>query len=282
MYKKAIIIKEKKSVLGPIADALQKTGVDLFDFSELKKIKDYDYLIIFYNKLPPKIETKAKIGWWMNDLKHPNKFNFHPSTFDKIFLCNLEYKEEYFNKFQKEVYYMPQCGADFSNTFCRNIDWEVLFIGNNSSKFYHYNRREILETIGNNFKLKIISGEKTSFDQNMLYKKTKFNLSISVPLNTVTSNRLYNILASGGLALVSWFPGIENLFKNKKHLIWFREAEEAVELIKYYQNHEEERQEIVKAGNKLYLEKHTAKCRIDNMVDILKGTETKFRGWLNQ
>ena len=281
MCKKAIVIKEKKSVLGPIADALQKTGINIFDFSELIKVKYYDYLIVFYNKLPPKIKTTAKIGWWMNDLKQPNKLPIHPTTFDKIFLCNLEYKEEYINLFKKEVYYMPQCGLDSSNTFCRNIDWDVLFIGNNSSKIYHYNRTEILETIENNFKLKIISGEKTSFDQNMLYKNTKFNLSISAPLSTVTSNRLYNILASGGFAVVSWFPGIENLFENHKHLIWFKDVEEAIELIRYYQNHEEERQEIAKTGNKLYLEKHTAKCRIDNMIDILKGKEIKFRGWLN-
>jgi hypothetical protein len=281
MIKRGVIIKEKNHPLGPIANALRKTGVDILDFSDTKLIKNYDYLIIFYNKLPPYFETKAKIGWWMNDLKIPEKLIQHKTKFDYIFLCNEEYFYEYIDFFKKPIVYMPQCGLNSDNTFCRPIEWEVLFIGNNSLKKYHNNRKEILDKIGECYFLKIISGEKRTEDQNLLYKNTKFNLSISAPLQTVTSNRLYNILASGGFALVSWFPGIDKLFINHQHLVWFKTPEEAIKWMNYYENNPKKYERIKRLGHQLYLEKHTAQCRIQNMFDIMEGKETKFRGWLS-
>ena len=41
MRKRAFIIKEKKNVLGPIANAVKQTGLEIFDFTELEKVKDY-------------------------------------------------------------------------------------------------------------------------------------------------------------------------------------------------------------------------------------------------
>jgi hypothetical protein len=282
MVKKAVIIKEMKLALGPIANAIQKTGIEMFGFYDLNKLKNYDYLIFFYNKLPPYFETKAKVGWWMNDLKLPERLNQHKTKFDEIFLCNLEYKKNYSFFFQKPVYYMPQCGLDWENSEYRQINWDVLFIGNISSKQYHSNREEILNFIGNKYFLKIISGEKTTIDQKMLYKYSKYSLSISAPLSTVTSNRLYNILSAKGFALVSWFPNIEKLFTNHFHLCWFKTPQEAIEIIDYYNNHLEEYNSIKENGNKLYNKLHTAKCRLDNIFDILEKKETKFRGFINE
>lgn len=281
MIKKGVIIKEKHQNLGPIANALKKTGIDILDFNDIELIKKYDYLIIFYNKTPPHFETKAKIGWWMNDLKHPIKLIENKINFDHIFLCNEEYFEDYKEQFKVPITYMPQCGLNSDNKYCRKIDWDVLFIGNISSKQYHFNRTEILTKIGEEFNLKIINGEKSTTDQNLLYKNTKFNLSISAPFKTVTSNRLYNILASGGFCLVSWFPGIGKLFENKKHLVWFETPEEAIKLIEYYNINPKEYKYIKEEGHKLYLEKHTAQHRLDNIFDVLEGKEKQFKGWLN-
>lgn len=283
MIKRGILIKEKKTHYGPIMNAIQKTGIDILDFNDIELIKTYDYLIIFHNHLPPYIETKAKLGWWMNDLRAPYKLEKHKTKFDYVFLCNEEYQQLYKEEFNVPVIYMPQCGLDSDNASCRPIEWEILFIGNTSvKKKYHENRKEILDKIGNLFFLKIINGERTTEDQNLLYKNTKFNLSISTPLKTTTSNRLYNILASGGFALVSWFPGIEKLFKNHQHLVWFKTPEEAIKWINYYNNHPKRYERVKKLGNLLYLEKHKASCRIKNIFRILEGGEQKFDGWLTK
>lgn len=282
MLKRAFIIKEKKDRLGPIANAVKSTGIDIFDFSEIHLAKDYDSLIVFYNKSFPKINTRAKVGWWMCDINQPDRLEKRIDCFDYLFLCNLEYKKEYEEYFGKPVYYMPQCGLIPKSTTGREIDWDVLFIGNDSSR-WHKNRKEILQWVGNNFKLKVISGEKTSEDQSYLYKNSKFNLSISLPLNTVTSNRLYNILASEGFALVSWFPGIETLFENFKHLVWFKTLKEVKGYIEFYSRISKQKNynNIKAQGHILYKKKHTAEERLVNMFDIMEGRETEFRGFLN-
>jgi len=281
MNKRGVVVKEMKPVFGPIADAIKKTGIDMMDFSEVEKIKDYDYLIVFYNKLFPALETRAKVGWWMNDLNSPSKVGTGINWgFDYIFLCNMEFFESYKQVFERPVFYMPQCGLDSDNISCRDINWEVLFIGSVAPHRYRNNRKEILEGIGKSFFLKVISEERTSVDQNILYRNTKYNLSISSPLNTTTSNRLFNILASGGFALVSYFPGLEKLFKNHQHLVWFKKSKEAIRWINYYDNNPIKYSRIKRLGHLQYLEKHTAKHRLENMFDIMEGKETKFRGWL--
>jgi hypothetical protein len=278
------VISEHKPILGPIASSVKATGIPVMDFKEFKskKFEPEDNIIIFYNKVPPYVKTKAKVAWWMNDIVMPDKLTAGKVGFDFIFLCNKEYEVYYKEKYNKPVFYMPQCGIESGFTSeSRKVDWEVLFIGNTSSKKYHSNRVSILERVGQDFNLKVIKGEKTTVDQTNLYAETPFNLSISVPMELVTSNRLYNILASGGFALVSWFPCIERLFKNHHHLVWFKSAEEAVDLIYHYSHRHNigKWEEIKSNGYKLYWEKHSAQCRIDNMVDIMNGIETNFRGF---
>ncbi|HPI19305.1 MAG TPA: glycosyltransferase [Candidatus Kapabacteria bacterium] len=281
MSKNCVLIKELKAKYGPIMNAVKNTGINIFDFSQTHLIKDYDNIIIFHTKQLPNFETKAKVGWWMNDLAEVGKFDKTIVPFDTIFLCNEEYMEDYKNHFNKNVYYMPQCGMDADNFSGRTINWEVLFIGNSSNKKYHTNRQEILSHIGKKRVLKIINNERHTSDQHYLYSNTKYNLSISMPLQTVTSNRLYNIISSGGFALVSWFPGIDKLFENHKHLVWFNSPEEAISLMEYYDNNIEEYNNIKRNGKELFENKHTASLRLNNMFDILEGKETKFRGWLD-
>jgi hypothetical protein len=286
MLKRAFIIKEKKERLGPIANAAKSTGIEIFDFSEINLVKDYDSLIVFYNKTFPKINTKAKVGWWMCDLNPPEKLIKQDNCgcgCDYIFLCNLEYNKLYEEYFKKPVFYMPQCGLIPEATEGRKIDWEVLFIGNNSTR-WHSNRKILLDGIAENFKLKIISGERTTEDQSFLYRNSKFNLSISLPMHSVTSNRLYNILSSGGFALVSWFPGIEDLFENHKHLVWFKKLKEAKKMIEFYSRTSKQKsyERVRTQGRILYQKKHTAGERLVNMFDILEGRETKFRGFLEK
>ena len=63
-----------------------------------------------------------------------------------------------------------------------------------------------------------------------------------------TSVRTYNVLCSCTFLLIRKFLGIEDLFENKKHLVWFEHNEEAVELLDYYLKHDNERREIANFG----------------------------------
>jgi len=279
--RKAIVIKDKNNFQGTIAYSLLSTSCDFRDFND--DLNEYDLLIVFYNKLPPKLNTKALIGWWMNDFRLPVEIdNGLEYNFDFIFNACGGVLSEYQQYFNKPTFYMPQCGIDtdkFSKSK-RLINWDVLFLGGISHPKYHIWRKPYIDFLQRNYNFKIISDEKNSKDQKKLYETTKINLSISLGLQLTTSNRLYNILSSGGFALVYKFPDIEKIFENHKHLVYFSNIEEMKQLIDYYLIEEDKRKIIAKNGLELYQQKHTAKKRIGNMFDIMENKTTDFYGFI--
>lgn len=281
--KNGVVVKQIKPQYGPIADAIKKTGIDILSLDDQSNFHLYDNLIVFYNK-PPLIvnRSKNKIAWWMNDLRLPNQLPDIPTyNFDDIFICHKTYDQQYKDHYKKPLHYMPQCGHSHRLEVGRRVDWDISFIGKvESNRVWHKDRKSLLSTIGSRYKLSIITGEGQTKDQAWIYNQTKYNLAVSFPMIEGTSNRLYNILASQGLALVRYFPGLEKQFENHKHLIWFNTVEEAIDLIKFYDNKPLIRDVIKKQGNQQYLLKHTAEQRINNIFDIMLGKETKFRGYL--
>ena len=284
MSRRAKIISDKNRASGPMASAICSTNYDILDFNDLGKAKNYDYLIVLHNKPFPRLETNARVGLWFNDYRNPEAIfpKEKINRIDYIFLCSGELISEYREYLNRPVYYMPQCGfnhGDFMEP-TGNITWDVLFIGHVQHKRYHLWRNKLLHVVEENFRFCLIDNEQTTSNQGLLYRDTKINLSLTLPWKLTTSNRLYNILAAGGFALVSYFPGIEKLFRNHYHLAWFESPREMVKLIKFYQQRDGLRERIKKNGLELYQQKHTAKHRIENMFDIMEGKETEFRGWL--
>ena len=70
-------------------------------------------------------------------------------------------------------------------------------------------------------------------------------------VNTVDryfSNRTFLTLASGGFHLTHYVPGLETMFQNHRHLVWYRDDEECLDLLDHYLPREDARQEIANAG----------------------------------
>lgn len=281
--KNGVVVKQLKLSYGPITDAIKKTGIDILGLDDQSKFGEYDNLIVFYNKIPDiKVKPKNKVAWWMNDLRLPTELSqVKSNNFDEIFICHKGFDEQYLNHFRKPIHYMPQCGHSQPMIKGRDINWDISFIGKiDSKRFYHRDRSNLLEELEKCCKVGVISGEGQTKDQHWIYNQSKYNLSVSYPMIEGTSNRLYNILASGGFALVRYYPGMEKQFKNHGHLVWFKTTGEALEIIAYYNKREVKRQLIADNGKKLYLEKHTASHRIENIFDIMINREPKFRGYL--
>jgi len=106
------------------------------------------------------------------------------------------------------------------------------------------------------------------------FAKTISATKISLAYNTnevymyCSWRRLFNTMASGGFILVHYFPGLEKVFKNRYHLVWFKNVDEAIELIRYYLTHEVEREEIALQGRKEVISYHTWDIRIKRMLNL--------------
>ena len=260
---------------GPIMRGIEKVaeekGYRKLFFNKMSSAEGVKTAIYFSNNphsFPFSIPN-VKVGWWMCDLRPPNSVTPN-DYFDAVFLCNKTYLKGYEDRFNCPAFYMPQCGSLEPIGKSEVVDWDVIFIGNFDSK-YHLNRADILNKIKEKNKVKIISGN-TNNTHNMgfLYKNSSFCLAISPQYDGYTSNRLYNILSYGGFCLTLYFPGIEDLFENHKHLVWFKEPEEANEIIDYYYSHPRKYAKIKKQGREHYLKNHTPEHRIEAMFRILE------------
>lgn len=258
----ALVLDKKKKSYGPIAEGLLKhapyvTYLDNFD-------DRYDGYIVFHNK-PPHLKTDKFVAWWMCDLRPPRELQ--REYVDLIFLCNKHYLNDYSSYFKTQVYHLPQSGIGGEITKGRDINWDVVFIGGINGNRFHKNRHPLLTEIGKKYKTRAIFNEGHTKDTKWIYNQTPFSLAISPQVEGYTSNRLYNILASKGFCLTLYYPGIEEQFENHKHLVWFKDADEAVKWITYYKKHKEKYEQIREEGHQLYLQKHTPEQRWKFMVE---------------
>ncbi len=81
-----------------------------------------------------------------------------------------------------------------------------------------------------------------------------------------TSGRTFRALMSGAFLLIRYFPGVENIFVNHRHLVWFHSDDEGLRLIEYYLTNSDEREQIARQGH-TYLSEHTGWRRKNIIVD---------------
>jgi spore maturation protein CgeB len=71
------------------------------------------------------------------------------------------------------------------------------------------------------------------------------------------SNRTWLTLGCGGFLLTRYVSGLEELFTNHEHLVWFRSTPEALELIDHYLRRDREREQIARTGYEYVHAYHT-------------------------
>ena len=71
------------------------------------------------------------------------------------------------------------------------------------------------------------------------------------------SNRLWLSLGCGGFLLTNYVRGIEDLFQNREHLVWYHDEEECFALVKEFLAKPEERKRIANTGYIYVHEHHT-------------------------
>ncbi|MGE5623795.1 MAG: glycosyltransferase [Methanocella sp.] len=95
---------------------------------------------------------------------------------------------------------------------------------------------------------------------------------------TQTSVRTFEVMGSGAFYLTYYTPAHEHLFENHKHLVWSKEPQETVDLVRYYLTHDEERNRIAAAGQQLVYAEHTVNHRAQDFVKAL-GPYLSGRTW---
>lgn len=183
-------------------------------------------------------------------------------------------------------------GTDPNIFYPRGADkvYDVVFMANNQNFLEgHKLRRELLAIIAKK-KIKFhIFGEGWEYLSNVpnvhihpFVNNEQFAEACSASKITLGTNAVNNIrmyaswrralssMASGVFHLTHYVPGLEEVFENKKHLVWFKSVPEAIELIEYYLVHNKERERIAEVGRQEVLAHHTWDIRIAEMIERAK------------
>jgi len=83
------------------------------------------------------------------------------------------------------------------------------------------------------------------------------------------SPRVYEALACGSFLMVDEQSDVKKIFKDRKDLVIFRDANELKTLISYYLNRTEKRKTIAASGREKVLQKHTYEHRIKDLLKVV-------------
>lgn len=89
------------------------------------------------------------------------------------------------------------------------------------------------------------------------------------------SNRTFITLASGGFHLTHYVPGLETMFENRKHLVWYETEEECFGLMEYYLKRPALRAKIAREGRDWARRRYGMKRQVNRMLGLIEAHHEK-------
>ena len=81
--------------------------------------------------------------------------------------------------------------------------------------------------------------------------------------------RLYETTGVGTMLLTDYKQNLTDMFQPGQEVVEYQDANESVELTKYYLAHDKEREAIAHAGQQRTLREHTYFHRMQELIDIV-------------
>jgi len=220
-------------------------------------------------------------NWYMEGVWHQSVFILSPA-YDYFFTV-----DEYTVSVLREqgivsAHYMP-CGTRLVpsqvNNMCERI-YDISFIGTPIPL-----REQIFGMLSdfdiniwgpslweNTALKKFYRGRAYGADLDNIYQRSKIVININNTHDKTTGPNLRNFegMGNGALLVSDYKKGLEELFTEKKELVFYRDISELPGLVSYYLEHEDERSAIAKAGQLAVLTNHTIESRVKKMMEIIK------------
>ena len=266
-------------------------GMRNIDIKKLQEailaFKPHYLLVVLKDNLPLLYDIRkelksmgTRVVYWFCDPEHPKTEDLS-GLIDAMFLTNRGQLDEYKKAYNLDkVYYMPQ-GYDpyIQHRLELPERWDVGFSGAVSREPLHKSRRDCINAMMEHYDVKISNAVRNNIAEFYSQSRTVFGAS-DFDYELYTSNRFFVALGCGACYITKKFKGIELLAENRKHILWFEDIRELLDILGYYLSHDSDRKKIKIAAEKLALERHTYFHRVKNILDIMEGKTEKFYGFL--
>jgi len=96
------------------------------------------------------------------------------------------------------------------------------------------------------------------------------NHHIDLAEDYANNMRLYEATGVGSLLVTDWKKNLDRIFEPGREVVPYHDADEAIELIKYYLDHPDEQKQIAAGGQQRTLREHTYSERMKELSSILE------------
>lgn len=186
-------------------------------------------------------------------------------NFDFVFLAQKAYVQSMIRDGIKNVAWLPlACDPEIHGKVDVAKKFDVGFVGSISKKLDR--RRTLLDRIQKQFDL----DSQRKFMDEMAEHFCKSRIIFNNAINNDLNMRVFEALCSGSLLITDQAPGsgLEEFFKDKEHLVIYKDKD-LEETISYYLENESERERIANEGRNEVLARHTYKHRAESMIHVL-------------
>jgi spore maturation protein CgeB len=242
---------------------LQGTGAANRKIMEITAEENPDYVLwpsmtfeIMESTLASLRETSNVVAFFFDDLARFDCYSkYYIPYIDYIVTCDSRQSVEKYNEVGINAQFMIN-GP--SRSFFENLDvdeyrTDIVFIGNKIADreiFIHELQRLGFDVAfyGDGWP----NGQIPSPKMIELINTSKINLNFTKTYDLSGSfqfkGRIFEVCMCGSFLLTEYIPGIEDYFKIGEEIECFKTKEEMVEKVKYYLEHEKEREKIAAAG----------------------------------
>lgn len=185
--------------------------------------------------------------------------------FDFIFCAQKSYVDHLKKLKLNNVFWLPlACDPEIHGKRELPKIYDIGFVGN-----WRFPRRlRLLTLLAHHFTLNDFRRVYPKEQIATIYSQSKlvFNCSVNGDLNM----RIFEALASGSMLITDRIDnGLDELFKDGVHLVTYQDEDSLLEQVKYYLEHEAERESIAMAGMQLVLAHHTYSNRVQTILDTV-------------
>lgn len=187
--------------------------------------------------------------------------------FDVTFVAQQPHEESY-RRAGVNAFWLPlACSPELHNLPERERTIDVAYVGSLGGGDSVSRRQTLLGAIRERFpNHRIVQCWPEEMAEVYARAKVVFNACVARDVNM----RVFEALAAGALLVTDEADGLEDLFTPGEHLAVYHDDAEALDLIAYYLEHDDERQKIALAGRRHVLRHHTYDHRVIQMTDFLE------------
>lgn len=184
-------------------------------------------------------------------------------NYDIVFAAHKPAIEMFKERGIENVFWVPPaCDPALHEKKFAEKKYDVGFVGSsNSERVYLLN--ELGKRFNTYYERCFLERMAEVFSQSRIV----FNKSIEGGLNM----RVFEVLASGSMLLTNEAngSGLEDFFKDRKHLVIYRNENDLFELADYYLKNDDEREKIAFEGMRKVLNEHTYRHRAEDIIKTL-------------